>query len=354
MMILISGAIVAFYGVLEHFGIDKDYWVQDVQNRVFSTLGQPNWLAAYLSILIPIAIVFGIQKTQNTQKASKSEKSDSLNFRSTDSLVHRVFRVFWIFLPLLFYLTLLYTKSRSGFVGLWIGLAFFVGTYFWHQRQTLKNITLKKFIGIYWYLLVVLVFIGSITFVVGAPFEQLKPFTLDGIGSKLSKQLATSNQQLVKAQGTALEIGGTESGEIRKIVWQGAIDIAKHYPLFGSGVETFAYSYYQYRPVEHNLTSEWDFLYNKAHNEYLNYLATTGAFGLGSYLLIIIVFLLLSTGKISNLKFTIFNENLKFKIKNYEDDFLSAILSFALITAYISILVSNFFGFSVVIINLFL
>ncbi|MBI2036169.1 tetratricopeptide repeat protein, partial [Candidatus Microgenomates bacterium] len=33
---------------------------------------------------------------------------------------------------------------------------------------------------------------------------------------------------------------------------------------------------------------------------------------------------------------------------------LSAILSFALITAYISILVSNFFGFSVVIINLFL
>ena len=41
----------------------------------------------------------------------------------------------------------------------------------------------------------------------------------------------------------------------------------------------------------HNLTSEWDFLYNKAHNEYLNYLATTGLFGLGSYLLFIGVFL---------------------------------------------------------------
>ncbi|MBU1200676.1 hypothetical protein KJ953_04080, partial [Patescibacteria group bacterium] len=51
---------------------------------------------------------------------------------------------------------------------------------------------------------------------------------------------------------------------------------------------TFAYSYYWTRPAEHNLLSEWDFLYNKAHNEYLNFFATTGFLGLGSYLLLII------------------------------------------------------------------
>ncbi len=39
---LTSATLVSIYGVAEHFGIDKHLWVQDVQNRVFSTLGQPN------------------------------------------------------------------------------------------------------------------------------------------------------------------------------------------------------------------------------------------------------------------------------------------------------------------------
>ena len=79
----------------------------------------------------------------------------------------------------------------------------------------------------------------------------------------------------------------SESIDIRKIVWKGAVNLGLQYPLFGTGVETFAYSYYFVRPVEHNLTSEWDYLYNKAHNEYLNFFATTGVAGLATYLLYI-------------------------------------------------------------------
>jgi len=51
----VSAALVSIYGVAEHFGIDKNIWVQDVQSRVFSSLGQPNWLAAWVVALIPIA-----------------------------------------------------------------------------------------------------------------------------------------------------------------------------------------------------------------------------------------------------------------------------------------------------------
>src|SRR3989338_108526 len=47
--IISSAALVALYGILEHFGIDKHLWVQDVASRVFSTIGQPNWLSAYRS-----------------------------------------------------------------------------------------------------------------------------------------------------------------------------------------------------------------------------------------------------------------------------------------------------------------
>src|SRR5207247_3546380 len=139
--------------------------------------------------------------------------------------------------------------------------------------------------------------------------------------------------------GPALEYGGTDSGKIRKIVWQGAIEIFKHNLLFGSGVETFAYAYYQYKPIEHNLTSEWDYLYNKAHNEYLNYLATTGLFGLVSYLAIIFLFLFLVS------KWLLTNRN-----HTHETNYL---LITALVAGYLSILITNFFGFSVVIINLY-
>ncbi len=306
---LTSGALVAFYGILEHFGIDSDRWVQDVQNRVFSTLGQPNWLAAYLSILIPIAIALGME----------NPKIQTLNPKQIQNFIN-LYSIPYALYAILFYLTILFTKSRSGFAGLWIGLIFFLG-YLWLTKNK-QLLNLKSYI-------VILLLFGGITFLVGSPFEQLKSFTFDGLRTRL---LPTTNQlpTTTKPQGPALESGGTESGEIRKIVWQGAIDIAKHYPFFGSGVETFAYSYYQYRPAAHNQTSEWDFLYNKAHNEYLNYLATTGLFGLGSYLLMIGLFL-----------WTVL-KNLKSKS-----------LEIALLSAYLSILVSNFFGFSVVTVNLY-
>ena len=51
-----SALLISLYGTLEHFGIDKNLWVQDVQNRVFSTLGQPNWLSAYLVALLPLPL----------------------------------------------------------------------------------------------------------------------------------------------------------------------------------------------------------------------------------------------------------------------------------------------------------
>lgn len=144
--------------------------------------------------------------------------------------------------------------------------------------------------------------------------------------------------------GTQLENGGTESGQIRFIVWKGALDIFKNYPLFGSGAETFAYSYYQYRPQSHNLTSEWDFLYNKAHNEYLNYLATTGIVGFGTYILVIGTFIVFC------IKYYV--SSIKDKsAKTHNTYYLILITS--LLAAYTSYLIYNFFLFSVVIIAIF-
>lgn len=341
---IISAVLVASYGILEHFGIDRDLWVQDVQNRVFSTLGQPNWLAAYMAVLLPIVIgLFLNPKSQAPiSKQIPNPKHDKLNkqFNNLNFGSEKLFG-FWNLLfgisVIIFYLALIFTKSRSGFIGFW-----FANGIFWILfLLKFKQDFIKWFLILNFSLL-------TFNFFFGTPFSQLNRFTLTELIN--NHPPTNANQQPVKPTGDSIiEVGITESGIIRKIVWQGAFDIIRHYPLFGSGVETFAFSYYRFRPAEHNMTSEWDFLYNKAHNEYLNYAATTGLFGLGSYLLIIVIFILWNMSK-----FKVQNPN--FKAKSNLDsgsDLNLWILIFGLFAGWLSILITNFFGFSVVIIQLF-
>lgn len=293
--LMFSGLLVSLYGVLQHFGIDKEIWVQDVQRRVFSTLGQPNWLAAWLVALIPISILLSL-KTKP--------------------------KGVWIGLSLLFFLTLLYTKSRSGMLGFLVSYLIFWVFYFYELgvknfKEIAKN---KTFITIsVSFFLLVLIF--------GTPWTE----GFDAWKTQSSSKTLEETQVAIPA----LEGGGTESGTIRKIVWSGAIDIWKNYPILGSGVETFSFAYYQFRPLEHNLVSEWDFIYNRAHNEYLNFAATTGTLGILSYLLLLGTMAIVISG--NDVKSVLKDKRLR--LKGFRLAFLS---SFA------GILITNFFGFSVV------
>jgi len=294
-----SAVIVSIYGVLERLGIDKDIWQQAVQQRVFSTLGQPNWLAAWLTALLPITWVLIIKREES-----------KITF----------FSVVPYLLSLLFFTVLLFTGSRSGILGFAVAEIVFWGIIFLKSRFKY----LKRF------------FISNMLLAVAALIfgTQFTPSIFKIIeGSQ-------NNQPAIYAQtgATALETGGTESGTIRKIVWQGAIEVWKHYPIFGTGVETFAYSYYLYRPAAHNMTTEWDFIYNKAHNEYLNFLANTGIIGIIAYLTMI--------------GFSIYLIVKNFHPKSSDQNDLFPLISIALVSGYVSILVTNFFGFSVVPIQL--
>jgi tetratricopeptide (TPR) repeat protein len=201
-----------------------------------------------------------------------------------------------------------------------------------------------------------------ITFIIGTPIGQLNRFALSGIGNFIQKtQTPKTVNKPLSTQAPAQPAGSgiTESGDIRLLVWEGAISAWKNNPLFGTGVETFAFAYYKYKPAGQNLTSEWNFLYNKAHNEYLNYLATTGLFGLGTYLLMIGSFLFLVIKQIFNFKFSIFNQipNSNSAMQNQLGQLeIRSIRNFvlALLASYISILITNFFGFSVVMTNVYL
>jgi len=321
--IFISALGVTLYAIPEHFGyspsclliigkFDVSCWVQDVQNRVFATFGQPNWLAAYVITLIPLGIVLSA-----TGKKTATGKK-------------RLGEIFFSITTLTLFITLLFTQSRSGMAGFLASMLLLIpGLIFIKSKQQdlIKNT--KKYVWLLGSMLLIAVMNGTI------------------FSPPLLKLLIPENTPLVDVNPTntntavnRLEIGGTDSGEIRKIVWQGAVNVWKRYPWFGSGVETFAYSYYQDRPLAHNNVSEWDFLYNKAHNEFLNFLATTGIVGLGTYLLLF-VWLIVVSLKI------IFKPTQKFSITDQT-------IILALLSGLLALSVSNFFGFSTVMVSILL
>lgn len=336
---LISGFAVAAWGFSSHFGndltclmfrgtFDVSCWTDAFQPtvRLFSTLGQPNWLAAYFSILIPISLGIGVFKLLNYfEEGNKIELSKKF-------LVPILFIAFSFFL----FIELLWSQSQSGYLGILSGLFVFV---LFSSLYFLPKTSIKK-LGFYILVPICLGFF-LLSFFFSNPLANRFSFlSINGFKTQAAPQQITPSENTAASSIPALEGGGSDSGKIRLVVWTGALDLFKKNVLLGSGVETFAYGYYLVKPVEHNLLSEWDYLYNKAHNEYLNYLATTGLLGLSTYLLLIGWFIYLC------LKYII----PVLKQKSHTTP-LHFFLVVSLLSSYISILVSNFFGFSVVIVN---
>ena len=299
--ILASSFLAAWFAIPEHFGrsfsciaagsgFNTECWSENTnpKYRIFGSFGQPNWLAAYLVLIIPLAI-------HQLHKYWKKGWSS---------------RLIWLGVLASLVSAELFTKSRSGFLGLLIVV---VTYYLYLGLVNIKQLKQKVTIWIP-------LFILSIGLIFGTPYS---PSISSWITSEINQDSTPAVTEVVPS-----DPGGTESGEIRQIVWHGAVKVWQRYPWFGSGVETFAYSYYKDRPQSHNIVSEWDFLYNKAHNEFLNFLATTGAVGLTTYLL-----LLASAGWIA-IKYS----------KNSSTG--------ALIAGLAGLSATNFFGFSTVTVSL--
>lgn len=300
--LLASALVVALWGIPAHFGFDPtcavfgyglnvDCWTaQFVPTiRIFSTLGQANWLAAWLVAVMPVGWAL----------ATRKQKPLAL--------------ILYLLTSAVLFPAFVYTGSRSGFLGFLVAFGLFWGGVFLLMRKRAKALLLPFFVlsGVFLLLSVLL----------GTPFTPSLESILANRG-----QTAPETQQ-----PTAI----TPSGDIRRIVWRGAIDIWRAYPVLGTGPETFAYSYYNFRPAEHNTTSEWDFLYNKAHNEYLNLAANTGTAGLISYLVLVGAAIFLMGKSV-----------LEYPKRSKDPQHLYIGLS--LLAGYASILVTNFFGFSVV------
>ncbi|MFW5703256.1 MAG: O-antigen ligase family protein [Patescibacteria group bacterium] len=282
--------------------------------RMFSTLGQPNWLGAYLAV----NLFFG------TYFLSIRDR-----YKNRSTLIVTVITV-------VIFTGILFTRSRSALLATGISSIIMGLSYLLIYRKELK----RRFVPLMALTLVmvvpVIVFQTGITRIDSVLSLSLEAGNKQHINeSRMNSQEELSSHEESLADSSKSPDGEriviTDSFTIRQIVWEGAVELARQYPVLGTGPETFAYAYYSVRPLAHNMTSEWDFLYNKAHNEFLNYLATTGYVGFVIYLglvaSVIVLLQRLALQKKASKKEQLFYANL--------------------IAAYLTIQITNFFGFSI-------
>lgn len=244
--ILLAGLIVTGYGVAQFFGIDFIAWnpASISPGRYFSTLGNPNFLAAYLAMVMPLLVVFFIE-TPSTFKRGLLLISFVLMFSA-----------------------LMGTWSRGGFLGLVFALAVLAafGIYQIGRRSQNQAPQQKHSLGTRlfqagrahrpWLVLIGLIL--AILVAISATF-----------GRNHMLRLADTIMHLPKA----IQIS-------RLHIWGPSLNIIKQHPFLGTGLDTFKTVFPRYATPDFAAIDGANVASRTAHNEILQVLATQGFIGL--------------------------------------------------------------------------
>jgi tetratricopeptide (TPR) repeat protein len=262
---LLASLPVAFYGVLQHFGIDPLFPKEDYSGRVISTIGNPIFLGAYLIMVIPLAfgrLLVSLRTLLGRDQLASSRRSMLLEVIGYSSL-------------LLLQLTcLLYTKARGPWLGL-LGGVFLFAVLIALQRKMKKLLLITMTAG------VVLI---ALLIALNLPNTPLAPLTKSPYLSRL-----VLTDQLTAGKGT---------GWVRLLVWQGTLELIKTRPnvgftpdplrpfrlLIGYGPDTMGITFSQVYPAGLAYAEQREAIPDRAHNELLDLVVTTGALGLLAFL----------------------------------------------------------------------
>ena len=225
-------------------------WGGRLQDRVFSTLGQPNWYAQYVLILLGISFY---------------------------EYVFRNGKIYLLFY-LVQFLSLWLTFSISGLAGFLVLIAFYL------FRFLLKKEMIEKKSG----LLLRLIAVVSVTLLIPLLFPGMFKERLNDV--LIDAKKVVNRYTIVLAQNGDQTYLISDPGYIRSGLWKGTLEMITSEPkvfLFGTGPETFPYFFQKFRPAELNYSSEWNYVFNKPHNYYLETWAEQGLIGVLTYLYLI-------------------------------------------------------------------
>lgn len=238
---------ICIIGISQYYGF-RLIWPYMPVSRVFSTIGQPNWLAQYLAMLLPVCVYFSL--------AEKGNKS-----------------IIWVVLYCFGFYCFWLTFSLSGYLGLFVALIALV-MFFSSKEVFDKHVALK--IGILCVFSLVVIFVNM-----GIFKSKLNDAIYD-----VKRVLSTVGK--VYAAGEGYQI--SDPGYIRSALWGTTFNLIKSSPkifFIGTGPETYPYTYQPYRSLKLNYSSEWDFVFNKPHNYYLETWAESGVLAFALFIMLI-------------------------------------------------------------------
>jgi len=227
--LLISGSIVAFYGVLQYLGLDPISWGSKLPfevNRAFSTFGNPDLLGGFL--IFPLAIAPAM---------ALSERVAGWRI------------VYWT----VFVLTVM-TWIVAAVRGAWIG-----GTVALIAVIVAAVLARPKLGAVDW----------SFAGVTAAAAAGLvgRSLTMPGTVFNVFERIASIFKF---GEGSALT---------RFEIWQAAIDATKARPIFGFGADTFRLVFPAYKPLAYTRDAGYLSVADNVHNYPLQLMAGIGVLG---------------------------------------------------------------------------
>ena len=247
--ILVIGALLGIYGILQYQGIDFSFWGKNVgRQQVFGLFGNVNYFAEYLIIPISIAVPL---------------------FFTYDNKIKKALLLIGI---LAMGITLILTFTRGSYLAFGIALIFMLSLFLSLRGKSILK-KHKKIILIF----LIAVIIVTLLFVIPNPLNKS--------GTVVSK---------IKARISIAQFTQGYSLMRRIAIWKFTTLMIKDHPLLGSGLGTFKYNslYYQARFFNQGQNRK---LYpsgfaDKVHNEYLQFWVEIGIIGLAIFIWLIICY----------------------------------------------------------------
>ena len=238
-LVMGSGFLIACYGIMQFFGIDpflRDS-IREAWTVVFSTMGNPNFLGAYLVLILPLSVHEYI-----------------INKNKLALIVYTAIVI-----------CLLMTMTRGSWIGAIISMVVYF-SFLWINRTHFPD-TFRRSIHI---------MIAGAILILG--FNLLT----QGILSVRFSTIADDASLLLNGG-----IGSEKAGSVRVFIWKRVLELIRLRPWFGYGIENLYIPFMNTYVIDIMAMFNKIVIIDKAHNEYLNIAVSTGIPSLIAYLVFV-------------------------------------------------------------------
>lgn len=232
-LLIISMSIMSLYGVFQVSGFDIFSWRSNFSGRAASTLGNPNFLAGHLVLLLPLVFVM-ILISENKMK-----------------LIYILFALLNIY-------GFIITQTRGAYLGFFVSVIFLICLLFFYEKNIFKKEKRIIFIGGASLILIIIFYFIFNQYA----FQRIK----DVLFFK------------------------DEAAHIRIALWKNSLKLFFDNFLLGTGAGNFfiKYSYYQASSLTPDFFKKSDFYRSShSHNDFIQIAAEYGIFGFLVFVLFI-------------------------------------------------------------------